>query len=295
MGFRVLFQEILRNYREFFRELIGESEFKDVLLMSVIPVVLTAIFFLPEPVQQDLILDFQNLSVFNLFSYAFVHRGLNHYAGNLVGYVTLVIPAYLLCIAAREKKFFRYTWLSFVLVLPVAIALIEVVSPVSPNTSAGFSGVASAFFGFLPISLVLSLRNRVSKQVQVAHAVVLFLLALCVVSFTYSGVSGMTLGAFVATILLAVFYIYRTGVGEFRKVFADMASMEGYFELVLFSLLFFLASPAMIFPADISRASGTVDIFAHYLGLILGFFLPLAYLSYRNTGFEEVGIWQLES
>lgn len=244
-------------------------------------------FFLPKSVQQVFILDFQSVSVFNLFSYAFVHRGFNHFANNLFSYVTLAPLAYLLCVLAREKRFFRYTWLSFVLAFPVVIALIELASPVTPGTSAGFSGVDSAFLGFLPISLMLFLRNRVSEEVQVVHAVVLYLVAAGMISFIYSGVSGLVLGTFAATILLVAFYTCRTGAGEFKKVFAEIASMQGYLELVLFALLLFLLSPMMIFPENISRGSGTVDIFAHYLGLTLGFFLPLLYLMYRNGEIEE--------
>jgi len=232
-------------------------------------------------------LDFQNVSVFNLFSYGVVHRGLNHFAGNLLSYVALVVPTYLLCVLGREKKFFRYTWLSFVLLIPPLIALIELASPISPNTAAGFSGVTSAFLGFLPISLVLFLRNRISKEIQAAHAVVLFLVAASVISLTYSGISGLTVGAFAATILLAAVYTYRIGVGEIKRVSAEIASMQGYLQLVLFALLFFLISPVMIFPANISQGAGTVDIFAHYLGLTLGFFLPLIYVIYRNTKIEE--------
>jgi len=287
MDFREAFHEMKENYWAFYRELRQGVEFRDILLMSVVPVVLTGIFLLPKPIQRSLILDFQNVSIFNLFSYGFVHRDLGHYAGNLVSYVTLVLSAYLLCVLGKEKKFFRYTWLSFVLLVPPVIALIELVSPVSPNTTAGFSGVASAFLGFLPISLVLFLRNRVSKSIQASHAVVLLLVVLGVTSFTYSGISGLTLGTFAATILLAVFYVYRIGFEEVKRVLGDIASMQGHLELVLFGILFFLATPTMIFPANISRAGGTVDIFAHYLGLVLGFFLPLLYLLYRNTEIEK--------
>jgi len=288
MDLREAFHEMKENYREFYRELRQGVEFRDLLLIAVVPVVLTGVFLLPKSVQQGLILDFQNVSVFNLFSYGFVHRGLGHYAGNLVSYVTLALPAYLLCVLGNEKKLFRYTWLSFVLLFPPVIALIELVSaPI--KTSAGFSGVASAFLGFLAISLVLFLRNRVSKEIQTAHAVVLYLVAAGIVSLTYSGVSGLTIGTFAATVLLLAFYVYRIGVEEVKRVFGDISVMQGHLELGLFAFLFFLASPTMIFPANISRAGGTVDIFAHYLGLTLGFFLPLIYLIYRNTEIERLG------
>jgi hypothetical protein len=287
MDFREAFHMMVEDFREFYREVRGGAELRDILLISIIPVVLTGVFLLPKPVQQGLMLDFQNVSVFNLFSYAFAHRGLNHFANNLVSYVTLVPLSYLLCVLGDEKKFFRYSWLTFVLLVPPVIALIELVSPVSPNSAAGFSGVASAFLGFLPISLVLFLRNRVSKSIQAAHALVLLLVVLGVTSYTYSGISASTVGTFAATMLLAAFYTYRTGVDEFKRAFSDLAAMQGHLQLVLFAFLLFLATPRMIFPANISRAGGTVDIFAHYLGLILGFFLTLLYLLYRNAEIEK--------
>lgn len=286
MNFRKGFDEIAGEFQEFYRELGEGVELRDILMVSVVPVVLTGVFLLPSSVQKGFILNFQNIDFYNFFSYAFVHRGWDHFVGNLISYVSLVVPVYLLCVLAGEKRFFRYTWLIFVLALPVVIGLIEFASPVSPVTTAGFSGVDAAFLGVLPISLMLYLRNRISDEIQVAHAIVLLLLAVGTISLTYSGFSALTFGTITATVLLAIFYTYRTGVKEFKKVATEIVSMKGYFQLVLFALLFFLISPQVMFPAKISLGVGTVDIFAHYLGLLLGFFLPFVYITYRDAGIE---------
>lgn len=272
------------------REFLGEVKQKvkavDILLIGSVPVALSFVFLLPEQTQTGLILDYSNPTVFNLWSSAFVHRGFDHLAGNLSSYVLLIIPTYLLAVLSGERRTFVYTFLGFLFVLPFIISLINLVV-ISPGTGVGFSGIGSAFFGFLPVTLFLFLRNRISEDISVSNAVVLFLIAAASIALTYTGISTLTLGVVAVTILLILYDAYLIGGEELKAAATELAQSEGYFALVLLSTLLFLFSPMVLFPADLARSETTVNILSHYTGLSLGFFLPYIALFYRNWKTNE--------
>jgi hypothetical protein len=244
------------------------------------PILLSLVFLLPESVQNSLILDYGNYSLFNLLSSAYVHRGFNHFSNNLAAYCVLIGPIYLLFVLADERKLFRYTFLAFLLILPFVIALSNIAA-LGSGTGAGFSGISSAFFGLLPVSLFLFIHNKVSEEIEPVHGVVLFLIVAAITAGTYSGVTTAA-GILLCAVLITVYDIYQIGIDEVRGAAARLISMEGYFELVMIAGLLFLVSPALLFPHDIVKDDGAVNILSHYLGLVFGFFGPIIYLAYRR-------------
>lgn len=269
----------------FFKEVWDGIRVSDVIQILSVPVVLSLVFLLPESLQNGLVLEYENPTVFNLWSSAFVHEGFSHFTNNLGSYFVLIIPIYLLFILAEERKLFQYTFFSFLSVLPFVISLANLIL-FETGTGTGFSGIGSAFFGLLPISLFLFIHNRLSEEIYLSHTVVLFLVSAGVTALIYSGVLAAT-AIFLITILLSIYYGHHIGSDELRSVFADLRGSKGYFELVLFSSFLFLISPVMLFPQNIAQDGVLVNIFSHYLGLVLGFFLPYLYLMYRQQKKNE--------
>lgn len=264
-----------------FRDEVRETtRIRDLLLISTVPILLSLIFLLPESVQSALILDYGNYSIFNLWSSAFVHRGFNHFSNNLAAYCVLIGPIYLLFVLADEQKLFRYTFLALLFLLPFVIALVNIAA-LGSGTGAGFSGIGSAFFGLLPVSLFLFIHNKVSEEIEPAHGVVLFLIAAGIIAGTYSGVTAAA-GILLFAVLITIHDIHQVGLDEVKGAAAELTSMKGYFELVMIAGLLFLVSPVLLFPQDIAQGDEAVNILSHYLGLLLGFFGPTIYLFYRR-------------
>ncbi|WP_225336180.1 hypothetical protein [Halomicrobium urmianum] len=267
----------LGNFRSEVRE---NARVSDLALIFSVPIFLSLIFLLPESIQNSLILDYGNYSIVNLWSSAFVHRGFNHFSNNLAAYCVLIGPIYLLFVLADERQLFRYTFLAFLFILPFVIALSNIAA-LGSGTGAGFSGIGSAFFGLLPVSLFLFIHNKVSEEIEPAHGVVLFLIAAAIIAGTYSGVTAAA-GILLFAVLITVYDTYQVGLDEVKEAAAGLTSMEGYFELVMIAGLLFLLSPVLLFPQDIAQGDGTVNILSHYLGLLWGFFGPIIYLFYRR-------------
>ena len=265
---------------DFRSEVRENARVSDLVLILSVPIFLSLIFLLPESIQNSLILDYGNYSIVNLWSSAYVHRGFNHFSNNLAAYCVLIGPIYLLFVLADERKLFRYTFLSFLFILPFVIALSNIAA-LGSGTGAGFSGIGSAFFGLLPVSLFLFIHNKVSEVIEPAHGVVLFLIAAAIIAGTYSGVTAAA-GILLFAVLITIYDTYQVGLDEVKEAAAGLTSMEGYFELVMIAGLLFLVSPVLLFPQDITQGDGAVNILSHYLGLLLGFFGPTIYLFYRR-------------
>ena len=267
-------------FGDFRSDVREKSRASDLVLILSVPVLLSLIFLLPESIQNALILDYGNYSIFNLWSAAFVHRGFNHFSNNLAAYCVLIGPIYLLLVLADERKLFQYTFVSFLFLLPPVIALINI-AVLGSGTGAGFSGIGSAFFGLLPVSLFLFIHNKISEEVEPTHGVVLFLIAAAIITLTYTSITAAA-GILLIAVLLTIYDIYQIGLDEAKKAAVELTSMEGYFELVMIAGLLFLISPILLFPQDIVQYNGAVNILSHYLGLVLGFFGPTTYLVYRR-------------
>jgi len=266
------------EWKDFREEMKEEVRVRELLLLLVVPCVLGLIFLLPGRIQSGLMLEYQDPTVFNLLSTAYVHRDLPHLATNSVMYLCIVFPAYLFSVVSRARKVFWSTFFGFLFVLPFVLSVVNL-AVLDAETGAGFSGVVGAFLGLLPITVFLFINRRVSDAIEVTHGVTLFVLVASIISWTYSGMSRTTVSTLVAAIALTAFYVYRIGLADVREAVHDFFDYRGYAELVIASLGFFLIFSLGLFPSDISSSNGTVNIWTHYVGFTLGFFLPYIYLS----------------
>lgn len=268
-----------RSTNSLLNDIVTEVRVPDLLLIMSVPLILSLVFILPKSIQNGLILEFGSPSIINLWSSAFLHRGLNHFIANTILYCILIVPIYSLFVLAQERTLFRFTFVSFLLVLPAVIALVNI-AVINQGTGAGFSGIDSAFFGVLPLSFVLFIQNRISSEIEQRHSVPLFLMIASIIAFVYSGVFAFFCFLFVA-LSLAIYQIYQLGFPEIKKTVNNLLTMRGYLEMVVFSAALFLLSPVLLFPQEIVQQGHTVNILSHYVGLVFGFFEPLLISIYR--------------
>lgn len=108
----------------------------------------------------------------------------------------------------------------------------------------------------------------------------LFLVAAAIIAWIY-GATFFALGILFVSALLTVWYIRQIGGKETRQIAKEISSNEGDIELISLAVAFFLVSPMILFPVDITQNGAVVNILSHYLGLVLGYFGPAIYLVYR--------------
>ncbi|AUV84155.1 hypothetical protein C2R22_21495 (plasmid) [Salinigranum rubrum] len=241
----------------------------DISLLLTVPLVLLAVYLLPMSMQQSLLLEFDNPSIIQLWSSSYVHDGYIHLITNIALYGLCVFPSYLFLILANERQLFRYIFLVFLFIGPPVIALVLIIR-LHGGTGAGFSGIAAAFVGLIPVSIVMFIRKRVSSAVYPSVGMVFFLVVLAVVGATYSGVPA-AVGLLVLSGLFLHHHFHLIGQEEVQRLVSELPLMKGYFMLMVVAMTFFLVSPVFLFPENVIQNNHTVSAFVHYVGLCFGY------------------------
>lgn len=133
----------------------SRREVVDFGVILVVAGLLTTIhFLLPDSLHQALVFDHERFRVYTLWTAAYIHASNTHLFSNILGFLLPTFYVYILCISVGEQRWFRRTFLVFLVLLPVLVSLSSylIFSSRFPNlspTSQGFSGVAAAFGGYL--------------------------------------------------------------------------------------------------------------------------------------------------
>lgn len=268
------------TYRDFLNEIRDTVGSVDLILILSVPLLLTIVLILPQSIQEILFLDYGKPDSFSLWGSSFVHRDFTHFRNNLVSYVVTIIPVYLFFAVANERRSFRFTFLGFLILLPPVIGLFNI-AIIDQGSGAGFSGIASALFGFLPVSMLIFLQRKVSRNINPVHGIPLFLIAAGMIAVIYELIVFGT-AVILISLIFTTIYVYEIGFQEFRNSIVELSSLKGYFELVFVATVLFLLSPFLLFPEEVVQNGSAVNIYSHYAGFTLGFFVPTIILTIRS-------------
>ncbi|MFP4632818.1 MAG: hypothetical protein ACLFMT_05215, partial [Halobacteriales archaeon] len=163
---------------------------RDVAALVAVPVVLVAVHLLPQSLRVDLMLNYGSPSVLTMYTTHFVHANWGHLAGNVGVYLVAVSLSYALFVYAGSKSQFFTGFAAVLLLAPLPLSAFDLYmlgSEAGDVYSRGFSGLAAAYVGFLPVAVFVFLGNELSDRLKPHESMGLFLLSLGVVLLTYSG------------------------------------------------------------------------------------------------------------
>jgi membrane associated rhomboid family serine protease len=244
----------------------------DVAVLLSIPVLLVPVQLLPESVRGALVMNYGSPSVLTMYTTHFVHAGWGHLAGNMLVYLVAVALVYALFLYADERRtfFVGFALILFVAPVPLSVMDLQIVgSQVGDLPSRGFSALASAFVGFLPVAVFVFLREEVSERIRVYESLGLFLVGLGVILVIYSGLTEpVTWVALVAGVLYYVQPVRKLEVEE-RRAFAEMDRWK--FSVVAYAALFFVVSPFLLFPANPASGGQVTNVVTHFGGFAMGY------------------------
>jgi hypothetical protein len=280
------------GYAAFADELSVRVRAVDILALCAPAVALLAVFALPEPTRRSLAFAYLDPTPLTAFSAHYVHLGVEHLLGNLVGYVLLAGVGYALAALSGRRRLFFTAFATYLGAFPFALSALNLAVPRNA-VGFGFSGVNMALAGLLPILWYCYARDRFGLAASVAALPALFfalvgwiaLLALPV-STAGDGVAGLAIG--VAGALLAVLYAASAGVSVPRSVggrLRAVAARPGYGDLLAVGAVLAVGYPVVGFPSDPSGGGSVVNLYVHLLGFCLGFIAPFALLA--GGAFDE--------
>lgn len=256
------------------------SNVGEIGAIIMVPILLAAIHFLvPDAVQQTLAFDHERFSVYTLLTAAYVHNSDPHLFGNITGYLLATFYAYMHCVAAGERRWFRQTFVVFLVILPVLVSLASYAifstqyPSVSP-TSRGFSGVVAGFGGFLIAALAVYLRNRYSAALGRTVGYASFFVLMAIIDVIYAGTVRLEVSGLISFGLVFVggAYVWENGVNIER--FKDLSVVRDALGVVLvFVVLAYLV--VKMFPSSVVSGGSLTNIWAHAVGFLSGLIIPV--------------------
>ncbi|MFW6458829.1 MAG: hypothetical protein ACOCY6_05415 [Halodesulfurarchaeum sp.] len=248
----------------------------DLLVLALGPVILGVVqLFAPESFQSLLTYDSAAVSFHGLFGHWAVHYTRQHLLDNVIGYAVIVWTAYLLAWNAGERRWFRLSALTILVVVPAvsisASALaFDAIDPALSYTSRGASGVVAALAGLLyALSLgfvrrLTDLRGTISLGGTILILVMTGLLVQ--IGSPESVVVGGILGA------TGLVLILDTGLRLRGRRLADIRWRTGLVVLVVgYAVTALLYAVFLsLFPPDPFAGSTITNVFSHATGFVLG-------------------------
>lgn len=261
--------------------LVANASLADAVLVAAVPAVLVGVFVLPEGTREALVLDYRAPTAVDMYASHFVHFGVGHLGGNLAAYALGVLPAYAYCVAADRRTDFLAVFGAVLAVFPYALSGLNVLF-VRPSVGYGFSGLAMAFLGFLPVALAAFARERLLPGVTLDHAPLLFFAGAGIVAVLAASAapsSLLPLAAVAVAVLGVVAYGWSLWTSVDREAFRTAAGRAGDAEFAAAGVALVLAAPFVAFPGRAAAGSGYVfNVYTHLLGFCLGFVVPYAAL-----------------
>lgn len=263
----------------------------DLLAIGGVGALLVGLHYaLPAPVRTELALDHRRVEPLSLLVASYVHADEAHLWANVLGYLAGAGFANYLCRQAGRRRWFRYTFVAFLLALPVAVNLTDLAvfalrAPAVDRPSLGFSGVVAGFGGFTFVVLLVALRQAYSRDAVLFVAQFVVVLLTAELYLIYADpvapvvVAALALGL-AAPLLALGWHGRRVRAGRRELLFAG-----SYVAAVALALTGFVVG---LFPADMVDGNVVTNVFAHAAGFVWGALLSRVTLAV-GPGVEHPG------
>lgn len=240
---------------------------------SILGLVLVSVYHLPIITKRALVLDYRAPTLLTAYASHFVHLTWQHLLANLVVFGLLFPLAYWLARAGRRRRVFHAATLTFLLAFPLALSALNLALP-RPRIGFGFSGVAMAFLGLLPLVLAAAVEERYPRTEATRRAPGLFLVGLAVIAWLAVPPSGFRVLAAAAVTVAALAHLPRIPTATELGDGARWLTTTERGGLVLAGLVALLLIPLAAFPPSPASDNAVLNIYSHFLGYCLGFIVP---------------------
>jgi len=244
----------------------------------LIPLILVLIFLLPESTKIALSLNTGNPAFYSLLTAGYTHLTFTHFFSNFIAYL-FIMPFIFYFDFKRNMKMLFLVLILLFLLLPIFYSILSVglFSYFGAHIlDKGFSTILAGLIGYLPISYIYFLKDkRKIKFSSIYYVLLLFF------SFNLSLITLINGWHLVLVVLvpffLFCFYLSLSDLKKIRDFYLDLSSKKSFSLLcfLIMAILFCLFASVGLFPASLKGDSGTTNIFAHYIGYVYGFTIPV--------------------
>ena len=247
---------------------------KPALYLGIPALIAVVVFFIPSRIQEIFVLKMDHLTLWNWFTYIFVHENLPHLVRNIIFSFIPVITAFFIC-SKRERNFFHRPFL-WVLVLTPFISLIITiliwkVGGILLLNHRGFSGITSAGIGLLGFFIAKRIYNKwniKNKAILLQLCYFILIPSLAIMAWNLSKILSIFSFALWILMIFNLFFVLKKD-----NVAIDTSKWD-YKEVsvICFSLIVLFVGALLLVPENLVNENGSVvNAIAHLIGFIVGF------------------------
>lgn len=270
----------------FRNDLAHEARLVDFALMTLVPVILVAVYALPRETREELTFDITAPSLVAAFSSHFVHLDGLHLLGNLTVYLPAVLVAYLLCALSGRRQLFRITFVTLLVAFPLALSAMQLAFP-RERFIFGFSGINAGFVGLASFALTGYIGANISERADERYAPALLFFVVGLIALAAVPPRGFRVEIGAAAIGLGLLYVaialYRQGIPS-RQDVREAMDNPGYFEVAGAGFGLLVGYPIVAFQDVVIPGGGVVDVYIHLLGFSLAFIVVFSFVFVIEEG-----------
>ncbi|NMX21828.1 hypothetical protein C5S30_05240 [ANME-1 cluster archaeon GoMg4] len=243
-----------------------------------IPSILIFIFFLPSGIKDLFTLKINDPTIISIFFSNYTHENLKHLIDNLFGYLFII---FLLFNIEVNKRFLNFISLLNFILLPIILSLLMIYYlPKNSPPVLGFSGIVSAFTGYLLYSTYAYIKHNYYSYLNHYFIVLLFMVNVIILSI-YNPIMHILL---IPSLILTIALLYLN-IKPIKEIISKLILLPHQlieqisiwiYKFTIFSLTFFFIFSLWIFlPYNIKIGSALINTLAHYSGYVFGVFVPM--------------------
>lgn len=168
------------------------QNWKDLILIFIIPVVLFLLFLLPDNLKEMLVLHRNYSNIYDIFTTHFIHEEFGHLSSNVTAYTVVILLLYVLLLTLNKKELSRKLFIVNLLMVSILISLIWI--PVNKfivtraQKTLGFSGIVSSISGMAIYAYILLLHEKIKINIFYTYLSLIFLIPLLftLIYFTFA-------------------------------------------------------------------------------------------------------------
>lgn len=269
-----------------FLKFIKMFSIKDLVLLSIIPTIVTVIFFLGQ--NWNFGLEIKNPAWWQIITSSYFHEKFSHFSGNLLSYTIFAFLGFSLASMVGKKRDYMKLLLMISIIIPIISSLVVLVFYPSlvPNMekSFGLSGVDAALLGFIPVFLILYVSKILAKKMDTwnfFHLIIFYVAFLFIVTyFPYH--QNLFLLTFSVVGLLIVGLNYRQNLVKIgRVILSEPKRNILYYVILVASFMVFILSNFILFPSTPIIEGALADFNIHFIGLIFGFIISYLFFNIK--------------
>jgi len=245
----------------------------DALALGCVPVVLCAVYALPEPIKRGLVFDYATPTLATAYTAHFVHFELAHLSVNLGSYLLLVPVAYALAALSDSLSRFRVAAITLHTAVPLALSGLNL-ALVRPRIGYGFSGVAMGLLALTALFAVEYTATRLATgwcRREDAPLVFFAEAALIALAVRPRDPATLAIAGGAATVTAGYLVVVARRVRTTGRTFAPTASRAGFGELGIVAAVVLVGFPVVAFPADPAGGGTVLNLYTHLLGFAVTF------------------------